>query len=52
MRTENAPVGVHFIDDNEMQVAKKICPIGMVGEYPGVEHIRVGEKDGCVLADD
>ena len=51
MRTEYAPVGVHLINDNELQVAKKVRPIGVMGQDSGVEHIRVGKDNMGILAD-
>jgi len=51
MRTEYTPVGVHLINDDKLQIAKKVRPIGVMGQNPGMQHVGVGEKDGCVLAD-
>jgi len=51
MRSENAPVGVHLVDDDEVKVPEKVRPIGVVGQDAGVQHIRVGEDDIGTPAD-
>ena len=51
MRTENTPVGVHLINDYESQVAEKVCPIGVMGQDAGMQHVGVGKDDNAILAD-
>ena len=51
VRAEHAPIGVHFIDDYEFQVAKKLRPIGVMRQNAGVEHIGVGKDDVRIFAD-
>ena len=51
MRTEYTPVGVHLINDYESQVAEKVCPIGVMGQDAGMQHVRVGKDDIAILAD-
>lgn len=40
---EDAAVGVAFVDDDVAQRAQEGGPAGVGGEYPAVQHVRVGE---------
>ena len=51
MRAEDAPVGVHFIDDDEAQAAEEFHPVGVVRQDAGVKHVGVGQDDARLLAD-
>jgi len=39
------------IDDNEAQVAEKVCPVCVMGQDAGVQHVGVGENNIGILAD-
>ena len=39
---ENAAVGVDFVDDDVFEVFKQLDPLGVMGQYARVEHIRIG----------
>ena len=51
MRTEDPPVDVEFIDHHVLEVRKELLPFRMVGEDPGVEHIRVRNDNVPLPAD-
>jgi hypothetical protein len=41
--SENASVEMDFIDDNITQAAEESRPLGMVGEYGGMQHVGIGQ---------
>ncbi len=49
MRAKHAPVGVHLVDHDVLQVGKELGPLGVVRQDPGMEHIRVGDDDPGIL---
>ena len=51
VRAKNPAIRVHLVDDNEFEITKEIRPIGMVRQYPRMEHIRVGENDMGIFTD-
>ena len=51
MRAEHAPVGMHFINDDEMQVAEEFLPVGVMGQDAGVQHVGIGQDYAGALAD-
>ena len=42
---EDAPVGVHFVEDDVAQVGEEAVPAGVVREDALVEHVGVGQDD-------
>ena len=51
MRTENAAVGVQFVNDDEFQVAKEFVPVGVMRQDARVEHVGIGEQEVGGLPD-
>ena len=50
--SEDAPVGVDLVQDNEREVFEQGFPSSMVRQNAPVQHVGVGEKDvGWLLAD-
>ena len=45
MGPEDPPVGMDFINDHISQVLEEPDPFGMMGEDPGMEHVRIGNHD-------
>jgi hypothetical protein len=45
MGAEHTPVAVHLVDNHEGQGLEKLGPLGVVGQYGLVEHVRVGDHD-------
>ena len=42
---EDAPVGVQLVDDDVAEVGEQLHPAGVMGQHPGVQHVRVGDHD-------
>ena len=40
----DAPVGVDFVDDHELEPGKEAGPRGVVGHQPHVQHVRVADE--------
>ena len=47
---EDAGQGVHLVDDDGLEPAEQLRPLGVVGQDPRVEHPRVGQHDVTVVA--
>ena len=43
MTSEDAAVGVQFVDDDVLQVFKELDPLGVVRQDVGVEHVGIGD---------
>ncbi len=43
VRPEHAPVGVDLVDHHVFQVLEQLHPLGVVGQYALVQHVRVGD---------
>ena len=41
---EDAPVGVHLVQDHQAQPLEELGPLGVVGQDAGVQHVRVGDQ--------
>jgi len=44
--TEDAAVGMHFVDDDMGEIGEQAAPEVVVGEQGEVHHFRVGDQDG------
>ena len=43
--TEDAAIGMNFVNDDIFQVFKELDPFGMMRQYAGVQHIGIGDDD-------
>ena len=50
VRAEDAAVGVQLVDHHEAQRLEELRPLGVMGQDPLVEHVRVGDDDVAVRA--
>jgi len=51
VRSENAPVGVDFVDNHVLQGFEELRPLGVVGQDPLVQHVRVRHHDVAIEPD-
>jgi hypothetical protein len=42
---EQAPVGVQFVYDDDLELLEELEPLGVVRQDRGVEHVRVRDDD-------
>ncbi len=50
VRAEHAAVDVRLVDDHHGQVGEQLCPGGVVGQDPHVQHVGVGQHHVGALA--
>ena len=48
---KNSPVLMYLVNYNILQVLKKFNPLGMVRQYSGMKHIRVGNNNMAAVPD-
>ncbi len=51
LAAEEAAIGVELVDDDELEAGEELAPARVVGQDPGVQHVRVGQDDVPALAD-
>src|SRR5579872_5125064 len=51
MATEDAPVGMEFVDDDVPKILKQLRPAWMMRKDAGVDHVRIAEHDVRSAAD-
>ena len=51
VRPEDAAVDVRLVDHHDVQVHEEVRPRRVVGQDPGVQHVRVGQDQVRALAD-
>ncbi len=51
MATEDAAVGVQFVDDNVAKIFEQARPARVMRENAGVQHVGIGENDLAFFAD-
>ncbi len=45
VRAKYPAIHVHFVDDNELQIAKELCPNRVMRQNAGVHHIGIGNNN-------
>ena len=51
MRAEDSAVGMGFVNDDELQAAEKVAPVGVMRENACVKHVGIAQYNACVFAD-
>ncbi len=51
MGAEHSPVSMNLVDDNITKVSEEPIPSRVLGQYPLMKHIRIGEDDVAAVPD-
>ena len=44
MRTENATIDMHLVDDHEFQALEELRPFGVMRQDTLMQHVRIGDN--------
>ena len=47
---ENAPVGVHLVDDDVLQMRQRLDPLGVIGKDSRVQHVGIRDDDPSLVS--